>query len=183
VKDDKNENQFLFTDDELAKVVKLKEKEKGIEIAVDAMKDGKGGVVGFHVVEIFESHDLAKVIKKLDKFELTLQDYAKPTEAVNFELGSEKSKYAATSLADLLNEVKRNGKEGMGIQRYKGLGEMNPSQLWETTMDPQRRTMMKVTLEDTVEADRIFNILMGDQVEPRREFIAHHSKSVRNLDI
>jgi len=79
--------------------------------------------------------------------------------------------------------LKRIGREGIALQRYKGLGEMDATQLWETTMDPDTRTVMQVNLEDAIEADAIFSMLMGDKVEPRREFIQENATLVRNLDV
>jgi DNA gyrase subunit B len=79
--------------------------------------------------------------------------------------------------------MERMGKKGLQVQRYKGLGEMNPEQLWRTTMNPETRTLKKVDLENAAEADKIFSILMGDSVEPRREFIEKHAKYVKNLDV
>jgi DNA gyrase subunit B len=87
------------------------------------------------------------------------------------------------SLQELLDKVREFGRKGLHIQRYKGLGEMNPEQLWETTMDPDRRKMQKVGLEDVVRTDQIFTVLMGDEVEPRRAFIMDNALNVRNLDI
>ncbi len=92
----------------------------------------------------------------------------------------ERYAYNEEALAGILEEM---GKNGVAVNRYKGLGEMNPEQLWSTTMDPSTRTVLRVTMEDAVEADRTFTLLMGDKVEPRRDFIVQNAKFVRNLDV
>jgi len=88
-----------------------------------------------------------------------------------------------TNFKRICDAVFDGGRKGQDIQRYKGLGEMNPGQLWDTTLDPENRTLLKVKVDDAVEADSIFTVLMGDQVEPRREFIEKNALNVRNLDI
>jgi len=94
-----------------------------------------------------------------------------------------KEDYYAYSDDELTKLLEKIGTKGITIQRYKGLGEMNPEQLWDTTMNPERRTILQVRLEDAVEANAIFTLLMGDKVEPRREFIYTHAMEVRNLDV
>ncbi|MCM8791871.1 MAG: DNA topoisomerase (ATP-hydrolyzing) subunit B [Candidatus Omnitrophica bacterium] len=143
------------------------------------------------IVELWEVLEIEKIIYKLEKFQLDPFCYFPLEVELNtpkkekplFKITDDKQGYSFYSLKEVLDFVKENAMRGMSIQRYKGLGEMNPQQLWETTMDPQKRTLLKVTLEDAVEADRIFTVLMGEEVEPRREFIENYAHEVKNLDI
>jgi DNA gyrase subunit B len=92
-------------------------------------------------------------------------------------------RHETSSVPDAIDWLMARAKQGQTIQRYKGLGEMNPGQLWDTTVNPETRRLMQVRIEDAVAADEIFSTLMGDQVEPRRAFIERNALTVSNLDI
>jgi DNA gyrase subunit B len=100
-----------------------------------------------------------------------------------FTVESGNERIAMPTLSAAVRHVMASARKGLEIQRYKGLGEMNPEQLWDTTMNPETRTLLEVRVDDMPEAERIFSTLMGDAVEPRRQFIEAHARSARNLDI
>jgi len=136
--------------------------------------------------ELWEMAKLDNVAKKLSMMGLDIEWYDVMRDEktkVLFRAKTERTETDGYSLKDLLESVRAAGHSGSTIQRYKGLGEMNPEQLWETTMDPTRRRLLRVTLENPSEAEVAFTTLMGDKVEPRRAFIERHAKEVRNLDI
>jgi len=132
----------------------------------------------YKLIEIFESGEMEKCFEKLENLKIGAGKIDKLVFVIE-----ENGKTNTCTIIELFDVLKEIGKKGLILQRYKGLGEMNPSQLWETTMDPNKRRLKKVTLEDAVKAEEIFTVLMGEVVEPRRQFIEQYAKEVKNLDI
>ena len=127
--------------------------------------------------EVFRTPQFADIRSLLDQVSIM-------GEAPYSDKGEESSTpVSLESSKALVDHIVSLGKKGLAVQRYKGLGEMNPEQLWETTMNPEKRTLLQVGVEDAVLADEIFTTLMGDQVEPRRDFIYQNALHVSNLDI
>jgi DNA gyrase subunit B len=136
-----------------------------------------------HFVELIEENFLETLESQLKVFDLNLNQYLIPNGPLIEVIEDHGKKTDFHTLHDLIDFLRANGRKGIEIQRYKGLGEMNADQLWETTMDPAKRTLIKVTLPDTIAADHMFTMLMGEDVPPRRAFIDQHALSVKNLDI
>lgn len=133
--------------------------------------------------ELYKEGVLQQLIKRLAEFELTLEHYiVAEGDLISVQEGEEESQVFFT-LKECIDFLRVHGRKGIEIQRYKGLGEMNADQLWETTMDPEVRTLLRVTLPDPIAADHMFTMLMGEEVPPRRAFIESHALSVKNLDI
>jgi DNA gyrase subunit B len=119
------------------------------------------------------------------EFQKSIELYASLEERMSapFVFGENGTSEQIETREALLERVLASAKKDLTIQRYKGLGEMNPEQLWETTMNPEKRTLLQVKIDDAVETDQIFTVLMGDAVEPRRRFIEDNALDVKNLDI
>ncbi len=139
-------------------------------------------------VELHESKAVADILEKLSKKGLEVEHYSAQDQPLyelieGGEKGGEEKRHPLFSIADILTRIKEIGRNGIEVKRFKGLGEMNPKQLFETTMDPVRRKLLRVEVTDGFEAEDIFTKLMGDEVEPRRRFIEDNALNVRNLDV
>ncbi len=140
--------------------------------------------------ELFDIKELNRQINRLEQMGFSMSDWRRGPEEhlgekaqYRFALKNDEQLIEIACISDILAEIRRMGQRGLEIQRYKGLGEMNADQLWETTMDPSRRMLKRVTLTEMSVADQMFSILMGENVESRREFIQRHALEVKNLDI
>lgn len=136
-----------------------------------------------HFVELYDEEMFQDIEKRLAHFGLNISNYS-IVDGVLIDVKDEQGhSYPCYTLREMMDHLRENGRKGIEIQRYKGLGEMNADQLWETTMDPAKRTLILVTLPDAIAADHMFTMLMGDEVPPRRAFIEQHALLVKNLDI
>lgn len=140
-----------------------------------------------HIIELYEEDTLTELLNHLKDFGFELSHYLIPNghliEVIPDGQDKNPKNEVFYTLKEFMDHVRENGRKGIEIQRYKGLGEMNADQLWETTMDPKMRTLIKVTLPDAIIADHMFTMLMGEDVPPRRAFIEQHALSVKNLDV
>lgn len=180
------EDKFIYSEKEF-KTFKnnyLKEKKDiNPELAIEMTPEE----MGLEVKDLWEIPKLNDFVTGLEKTEVDLSSYQTDTETEKkqmlFRLKQDTDVHDIYDFEEMITVINKIGTQGTTVQRYKGLGEMNPEQLWETTMNPENRRLIKITLEDIVEADMIFTTLMGDKVEPRKAFIETHALEVRNLDI
>jgi len=143
-----------------------------IQFSVGGNGTGKKVVINSELLSTYEYRQMAKSFEQLSAFGLP-----------PYTLKHNDASDVVITIDDLIERIYDLAKKGLAISRYKGLGEMNPEQLWETTMDPEKRRLLQVKIEDGVGAEELFTVLMGDQVEPRRVFIQDNALEVKNLDI
>jgi DNA gyrase subunit B len=170
---DREEQKALFT---AALDSALSEEEKEIKIAAFHAKP-------LNYVQLYETDQIDRLRAALEEFSLKIDQYLIAEGKILDLIDEHGEEIPAYTLKEVIDFLRENGRKGIEIQRYKGLGEMNADQLWETTMDPAVRTLVQVNINDAVAADQMFSMLMGEEVAPRRAFIESHALSVKNLDI
>ncbi len=183
------EQHYVYSDKELKQLREDVEKRLGKQLEIftegqngDSNGNGERGS-GIRWVEIYRSSTLSKLVGDLEKKGFTIDQYETADKPLCRITDGDTDESLIHSLPELLDTVREMGRKGLSIQRYKGLGEMNPDQLYNTTMDPENRRLLKVVLNDNASADEVFTVLMGEEVAPRRTFIEENALNVRNLDV
>jgi DNA gyrase subunit B len=187
----KTETLYAWDDAEYAAIVHRLTDQLGREVVVAQETDklAEGAEADLYFAEIYEHRQLSQARRRLVEQGFAAPELDRAPDAGDdpdsspFVLEVDGEVHAAFSLRELPELVRKVGGRGLDIQRYKGLGEMNPDQLWETTMDPERRTLLKVTLSDVASTDQMFNVLMGEAVQPRRQFIERFALDVKQVDV
>ena len=189
----KGEQHWFHTPDALEKFTQAEAARQGEEVQVadeeeQPTSETATPAQALQLIELHEVRGINTQLQKLRDYGITLPDLI-PAPIVNaeqvysFTLINEEGDHPLTSLRELLETLRDMGEKGLKVTRFKGLGEMNSEELWDTSMDPERRMLLRVTMNDAVAADEIFRVLMGDHVEPRREFIEKHALDVTELDV
>lgn len=174
------DQQFVYTEEELKdRARQYEEAQKNNEVEDLA----KVKLKSLPFLQLYPEESLKALEKRLHHFQLTLASYLIANGKLLEAFEEDKPVFSFYTLKEVIDFLRLQGRKGIEIQRYKGLGEMNADQLWETTMNPEKRTLVKVTLPDAFAADHTFTMLMGEEVPPRRAFIESHALSVKNLDI
>jgi DNA gyrase subunit B len=184
-----NVESHEFLKDEHARAEFVSREGLDADLSADAPTAPKpsGPVRRVTLHEIFESNEMAKLLRAIAAIGLEIHEFsatAEPRYSLTENVGLKgETKTELTSPLDIVTQIRGNGRKGLSIQRYKGLGEMNPKQLFETTMDPEKRRLLKVDITDAAKADALFTLLMGDEVPPRRQFIEDNALNVQYLDV